>query len=256
MELIGDIFILLLLEPMINGLVLLYTLLFHQMGLAIIALTVMVRLAFYPLTLRQFRSARKMQEIQPKIEELRRRYKETPQVLQRETMRLYREGGVNPLGCLGPMVIQFPIWIGLYWAIIRGMGDLPGNLIYMSQHLYSWLPQFAELLPLEPGFLWLNLTLPDTTPILPVLVAASTWLQQKIMQPPTMSPQQRQQQTTMLFLFPLREGAGGRSGAKIVFYFLAGLYFGAVYTVRGFGVVVATHAFYDIFVVSLLGDGG
>ena len=109
MQVLGDIFILLLLQPMLNGLMLLYAVLFQNMAVAIIALTVIVRVLFYPLTMKQLRSAARMQTIQPKVQALRDRYKNNPQGLNREMMRMYREAGVSPLGCLGPMLLQFPI---------------------------------------------------------------------------------------------------------------------------------------------------
>ena len=210
MEVVGDIFIFLLLQPMLNGLLLLYSLLFDSMALAIIALTVVVRVAFYPLTLKQLKSSAKMQALQPQMQEIRNRYKNNPQLQQRETMKMYREAGVSPLGCLGPMVVQFPIWIGLYWAIIKGLGNRPGSFVYLSQRLYSWLPVGGEVLPLNTEMPWiigtLDLSAPDPTPLMPLLVAASTWAQQRIMQPPAMSDQQRQQQQIMLFLFPIMLG--------------------------------------------------
>ena len=210
MEVVGDIFIFLLLQPMLNGLVLLYSVLFDSMALAIIGLTVIVRVAFYPLTIKQLQSSTKMQALQPQMQEIRNRYKNNPQLQQRETMKLYREAGVSPLGCLGPMVVQFPIWIGLYWAIIKGLGNLPGSFVYLSQRLYSWLPVGGEALPLNTEMPWilgtLDLSAPDPTPLLPLLVAASTWAQQRILQPPAMSDQQRQQQQIMLFLFPIMLG--------------------------------------------------
>ncbi len=210
MEVVGDIFIFLLLQPMLNGLVLLYSLLFESMALAIIALTIIVRVAFYPLTIKQLQSSARMQALQPQMQEIRNRYKNNPQLQQRETMKLYREAGISPLGCLGPMVVQFPIWIGLYWAIIKGLGNLPGSFVYLSQRFYSWLPVGAEALPLNTEMPWitgsLDLSTADSTPLLPLLVAASTWAQQRIMQPPAMSDQQRQQQQIMLFIFPIMLG--------------------------------------------------
>ena len=206
MQLIGDIFVFLLVQPMLNALVLLYAYLFHNMALAITVLTVLIRIITLPLTIKQLRSTAKMQALQPELSALREKHKGNTQAMQRETMRLYREAGVSPLGCLGPMVIQFPIWIALYYAITKGLGDLPGNFVYLSQRLYSWLPVGAEVLPLQTRFLWLDLTLPDPTPVLPLLVAGSTWAQQKMMQPATMTPQQRQQQTIMLFMFPIMLG--------------------------------------------------
>ncbi len=211
MELLGDIFIFLMLRPMLNALLLLYALLAENMAAAIVALTVVVRVLFFPLTLRQFRSTARMQALQPEIEKLRTRYRDEPQEINRRMWRLYREAGVNPLGCLGPMLIQFPIWIGLYYAIIKGLGNLPGAFVYLSQRLYDWNPVGADVLPLDTGFLWFDLAVPSNTggpldAVLPLLVGVSTWAQQKMLSPPAASAQQRQQQQIMLFMFPIMLG--------------------------------------------------
>jgi YidC/Oxa1 family membrane protein insertase len=210
-ELIGDIFIMLMLRPMLNALMILYALLAENMAAAIIALTVLVKVIFFPLTVRQFRSTARMQGLQPEIEKLRTRYKDEPQELNRRMWRLYREAGVNPIGCLGPMIIQFPIMIGLYYAIIKGLGNLPGAFVYLSQRLYDWNPVGAEILPLDTTFLWLDLAVPSNTggpldAVLPLLVGVSTWAQQKMMSPPSATGQQRQQQQIMLFMFPVMLG--------------------------------------------------
>ena len=210
MDVIGDIFILLLLQPMLNALIFLYAILFENIAYAIIALTVVTRLVFYPLTVKQLKSSATMQKLAPEMAQLKEKYKSNPQAQQKATMKLYKDNGVSPLGCLGPMLIQFPIWIGLYYAIIKGLGDLPDSFMYLSQRLYSWMPYGSELLPMNTQVPWLtgtlDLTQPDPTPILPLLVAISTWAQQKIMQQPAMSTQQRQQQQIMLFMFPIMLG--------------------------------------------------
>ena len=210
MDVIGDIFILLLLQPMLNALIFLYAVLFQNIAYSIIALTVVTRLIFYPLTVKQLKASATMQRLGPEMAAIKEKYKSNPQAQQKATMSLYKENGVSPLGCLGPMLIQFPIWIGLYYAIIKGLGDLPDSFMYLSQRLYSWMPYGSELLPLNTQVPWLtgslDLIQPDPTPILPLLVAMSTWAQQKIMQAPAMSTQQRQQQQIMLFMFPIMLG--------------------------------------------------
>jgi YidC/Oxa1 family membrane protein insertase len=195
---------------MLNALIFLYAILFQNIAYAIIALTVVTRLVFYPLTVKQLKSSATMQKLAPEMAQLKEKYKSNPQAQQKATMKLYKDNGVSPLGCLGPMLLQFPIWIGLYYAIIKGLGDLPDSFMYLSQRLYSWMPYGSELLPMNTQVPWLtgtlDLTQPDPTPILPLLVAVSTWAQQKIMQQPAMSTQQRQQQQIMLFMFPIMLG--------------------------------------------------
>jgi YidC/Oxa1 family membrane protein insertase len=114
-----------LLRPMLNFLAILSNYLFGSFGLAIVVLTVIVRLATLPLTQRQLRSTRAMQELQPKMKELQKKYAKDKERLNQETMKLYKEQGVNPLGCAFPMLVQFPIWIALYHRRLYRVWPLP-----------------------------------------------------------------------------------------------------------------------------------
>lgn len=203
MELLGDLFREILMRPMANSLVLLYLGLFNNFGLSIIVFTVLIRIATMQLTLKQIKSTRAMSTLQPKMKELQARYKNDRQKLSQETFKLYREHGVNPIGCLGPLVIQFPIWIGLYWALIRVLPSSPENMADLSQLLYGWLPIVHQAVPVDSTFLWLDLAVPDTLPILPLLVGASMWVQQKMMTYPSQDPKQAQTQQMMLWMMPL-----------------------------------------------------
>jgi len=202
-ELIGDLFREILMRPMANSLVLLYLGLFNNFGLSIIVFTVLIRIATMQLTLKQIKSTRAMSTLQPKMKELQARYKNDRQKLSQETFKLYREHGVNPIGCLGPLVIQFPIWIGLYWALIRVLPSSPENLADLSQLLYGWLPVVHKAIPVDSTFLWLDLAVPDTLPVMPLLVGASMWVQQKMMTYPSQDPKQAQTQQMMLWMMPL-----------------------------------------------------
>lgn len=201
-----EIWNLLLFEPMLNSLIVLYGLMFKNFALAILAFTVLVRLLMLPLTLKQLRAAKAMSAIQPKMQELQRRYGNDRQRLSQEQMRLYKEEGVNPLGCALPTLIQFPIWIGLYQAIIYAMAGTPEALLNLSQRLYPWLGDLQALIPVEERFLWLNLNQPDTTFIMPVLVAASMWIQQKMMTMPTTDERQQSVNQMMQWTMPLMFG--------------------------------------------------
>src|SRR5207248_3666495 len=86
-------------------------------GVAIIVLTVLSKLLFYPLTVKSMRSMKAMQALQPQINALRNKYKSDPQRLQKETLELYRKYKVNPMGGCLPMVAQIPIFYGLYLAL-------------------------------------------------------------------------------------------------------------------------------------------
>jgi YidC/Oxa1 family membrane protein insertase len=190
---------------MLNGLVLLYGVLFQNFGLAIIVFTIIMRLLMFPLSWKQAMASKGMAALQPKMQALQRRYGKDRQKLTQETQRLYKEQGVNPLGCALPTLMQFPIWIGLYQSILQAMAARPENLLSLSQHLYNFLPQVQESIPLGSSFLWLNLAEPDRTFILPILVGVSTWVQQKMTTMPTADPQQQatnQMMTTMMpFMF-------------------------------------------------------
>ncbi|MEX0946488.1 MAG: YidC/Oxa1 family membrane protein insertase, partial [Acidimicrobiia bacterium] len=83
-------------------------------GAAIILLTIAVNLVVFPLTLKQTRSTRAFQAIQPEVRRVQKELKERPEEMQKELMRIQREAGATPGGCLLPLLVQFPIWIGLF----------------------------------------------------------------------------------------------------------------------------------------------
>ena len=165
-----------ILRPMINSLVFLYSVLFSNMGLSIIAFTIIIRILTTPLTLKQIRQMRAMSALQPRMQKIRDKFKGDSKRISQETMKMYREAGVNPIGCLGPLLIQFPIWIGLFQALVQTLPTNPDRLVALSEKLYSWVPYVHEAIPLNSQFLWLNLAEPDPTNIvMPILVGASTW---------------------------------------------------------------------------------
>ena len=191
---------------MINSLVMLYFYIFNSFGLAILAFTIFVRVVMFPLTVRQSKQLKAMTAIQPKVKEIQEKYAKDRQRVTQETMKLYKEQGVNPIGCLGPLVIQFPIWIGLYQAILQTLPAAPDRLIGLSGHLYSWLPQVHEVIPLNSTFLWWDLALPDRTPVLPILVGASMYMVQKMTSMPSADPRQASTNRMMLWMMPLMFG--------------------------------------------------
>jgi YidC/Oxa1 family membrane protein insertase len=112
-------------------------------GLAIILLTVIVRLFMMPLTFKQFRSAQAMQQLQPKIKELQRKYKGDKRKLQEETMKLYQEYRVNPFASCLPLLIQLPVFICLYYAI-RGTPEIrTASFLFIPSLGQPWLPLFV-----------------------------------------------------------------------------------------------------------------
>jgi YidC/Oxa1 family membrane protein insertase len=192
-------------NPVLNVLVALTNLLGGSFGLAIIALTVIVRLISWPLTKRQLNSTKAMQEMQPKIQELQKKYGKNQQKLQQEMMKLYKEAGINPLGCLWPMLIQLPIWIALYQAIMSALATTPESLLGLGQRLYSW-SIVNQAIPLSSSFLWLDLGQPDPYLILAIIVGGTMWVQQKMTTAPAVDPRQQSTNRMMTLLMPLMFG--------------------------------------------------
>jgi len=197
---IGAIWDLIAMQPMINTLIVLNHYLFNSFGLAIIAVTIIVNAAMLPLTLKQIRASKAMQDLQPKIAELQKKYPKDKQKLAQEQMKLFKESGVSPAGCLLPLLIQMPIWIALFQSIMRVLAVIPENLAGLSQYLYSW-PVVYSTLPLPNNFLWLNLAVGDL--FLAILVGGTMWVQQKMVMTPAADPRQRTQSTLMLWMMPI-----------------------------------------------------
>ncbi len=193
-------------QPMLNGLILLYGLFFENFGITVIVFTILVRIIILPLTMRQLHAAKAMSRLQPEMAKIQKRYANDRQKLSQEQMRLYREHGVNPLGCAVPTLIQFPVWIGLYQSIQLALATRPEDFMSLSEHLYSGLPQVHELVPLNSRFLWLDLGLPDPFYAFPILVGGSMWIQQKMATMPTDDPRQQQMNMTMQWMMPMMFG--------------------------------------------------
>jgi YidC/Oxa1 family membrane protein insertase len=154
-------------------------------GLSIIILTVIVKTILLPLTVKSLRSTLAMQELQPRVKDLQKRYGKDRQRLSAETMKLYQEHGVNPMsGCL-PMLLQMPVFFGLYFAIRSLTNESVG----------VW----------ADGFLWIpDLSNADPWKILPFAAAASQFVQMRMTRPAGQGkpddPQQRMMYTMMNFM--------------------------------------------------------
>ena len=197
-------------NPILNVLIVLSHVLFGQFGLAIIALTIIVRLASWPLTRRQLNSSKAMQDMQPKLQELQRKYGKNKPKLQQEMMKLYKEAGINPLGCLWPMLIQFPIWIALYQAIMSALATTPENLLNLAHRLYSW-EMVSQAIPLSSQFLGLDLGQTALQAgglglLLAIIVGGTMWIQQKMTAAPSVDPRQESTQRMMTLMMPLMFG--------------------------------------------------
>ena len=156
-------------------------------GVAIIIVTILMRIIVFPLTLKQEKSMKKMRDLQPELDKIKEKYKDSPQEYQQKTAELYRENGVNPLGGCLPLLIQMPIFVALYWAF-------SGNAI-----------------PADAKFLWFTLKQPDRLfmmgnfafNLLPILNVGVTYIQQKIIASATSGQESNQQMQTMLYMMPI-----------------------------------------------------
>ncbi len=205
----------LIIFPFTNTLLLLYGWLGNSFVLSLILLTLLIRLLLIPLTAKQQKSQAKMQAMQPEIKRVQEKYKGEPERMQKELKKI----GYNPASMLGgclPMLIQFPILIGMYRSILRAIPAAPLPMVDLYQAAYpSWFPDFHKMIPVNRRFLWMDLSQPDRLylpfypnvgiPILPVLVYLTTVLQQKMMTPPTADPtdQSAQMQRSMMTMMPL-----------------------------------------------------
>lgn len=179
----------LIVNPMINALLFFYDLLGNNFILAIAFFTVLIRVITLPLNVRQQRSMIRTQEIQPQIQAIQKKYRDNPQKMQEE----FRKIGYNPAdtltGCL-PTLLQFPILIGLYQAIVIVLGTTPQALFELLPRVYPAI-NLTPLIPVENQFLWLNLSQPDPFFVLPIIVFASMFIQQKLLAPPAPSGDQK-----------------------------------------------------------------
>jgi YidC/Oxa1 family membrane protein insertase len=183
--------------PMANVTLLLYSFLGHSTVAAIAVLTLLINLLILPLTLSQQKSARKMQEFQPQLEKLQKKYAKDKEKLAQEQMKLYKEAGINPMGGCLPLLIQMPIWFGLINAIRYCIPSTPLDVFHFSHHIYKWLPGVVGLVPLQSTFLGMDLGQPPNPAqwwsySLPVLVLATSWFQQKLLTPPAVADDQSQ----------------------------------------------------------------
>ncbi|MDY6876608.1 MAG: YidC/Oxa1 family membrane protein insertase [Chloroflexota bacterium] len=230
--------------PLANLLLLFYNFLGHQTVVGIAVLTILIRLLILPLTLGQQKSARKMQELQPEIAKLQKKYAKDKEQLSKEQMKLYQEAGINPMsGCL-PLLIQLPIMFGLYRAIIYCVPTTPLQLFQFSHHIYKWLPGVVGLVPLQSTFLGMDLGQPPSVAqwwsyALPVLVLVTSWLQQKFLTPPTAGDDQSQagmMNQQMQIMMPLMFGLMSIQFATgLSFYFIISNLIGIAqyYFIRG-----------------------
>lgn len=199
MDFIGQLFDTFLIDPLTN-LFVLFTALTGSAGLAVILLTIFIRIVTLPLNLKQMKTTRTMAALAPRLQEVQKRFSD-PKRRSSEQMKLYKEFGVSPLGCLSSTIIQMPILFALYRTFSTAIGESPEATIQLSNRLYDF-DFIRSSLPLPAHFLWLNLGRPDAF-VIPVLVGATTYVLQKMTMMPAMTEQQRAQNSMMNLMMPM-----------------------------------------------------
>jgi len=177
---------------------------------------------------------------------MQEKYKNDKDRLAQEQMKLYKELGINPLGSCLPTLIQLPLILGLYQGVTRAMAASPYELFRLERIIYPGLINAAELLPLENQFLWMDLGQPERLPLfglsipfLAILVVATTFLQSKLIQPPSSSGSGNDQgamiSKSMSIYMPVLMGFMAYSLASgLAIYFLTSNVFGIIqYAVLG-----------------------
>mgnify|MGYP000913634014 FL=1 len=144
-------------------------------GVSIIIVTILIKIALLPLTLKQDKSMKEMKKLQPEIDKIKEKYANDKQMLNIKTMELYKEHKVNPLGGCLPLLLQLPILFALFGVLRSG------------------------IIPADSSFLWLKLTYPDPFYVLPVLNGAVSFFQQKLMGSADSNPQMK----NMMYIFPI-----------------------------------------------------
>jgi len=159
---------------------------FHNYGIAIILVTVLFKIVFWPITQKGMKSMKNMQKLQPKMAKIKEKYKGDPTKMNQEVMAMYKTYKVNPLGGCLPMVLQIPVFFALYKVLLQ-------SIELRHAPFMLWITDLAA-----PDRLWIGIDLPYVggLPVLTLLMGASMFLQQK-MSPSTADPTQAK---IMMFL--------------------------------------------------------
>lgn len=161
----------LLIQPLFNLLVVLYNLLGHNMGLAIIALTLLVRLILLPPTIKSLMAQKKLKDLQHEMAKIKKDHGHDKAVMTKKTMELYQKHGVNPLSSCLPLLIQLPILFALY-RVFFTLGD--------SSSLNNLYPFVTRPEVINTHFLWMDLAKFDQYYVLPILAGVFQFLLSKL----------------------------------------------------------------------------
>ena len=203
MEIFVSAFNTILYQPLFNALIFLYQFLpGKDFGVAVIVLTIIIRIILYPLMLKSIKSQKMLSELQPKIQEIQQKYKNDKEKQAKEMMGLYQKEKINPFGGCLPLLIQFPILIALYQVFWKGLQ--PGAM----RHLYGFTPNPGTIDPTFFGFI--NLAEPSLW--LAFLAGAIQFFQSKMLAPKTLKTEKKTgqmaqfsntMQKQMLYFFPV-----------------------------------------------------
>lgn len=164
----------------------------HNYGIAIILLTLLIRILFWPLTHKSTESMKRMQEAQPQIKAIQEKNKKDPQKAQQEVMAFYKENKINPMGGCLPMFVQIPVFIALF-TVLR-------NAIELRYSGFLWIADLSQPENLFAG----SVPFVGSLNILPLFMSVSMIWQQKLSTPGTAAtPEQQQQQKMMMYMMPI-----------------------------------------------------
>ena len=240
-----------LVTPILNLLIFFYQILFQNLGLAILVMTLVLRAVLIPLTLPTLKAAQKQKDLAPELKKLKEKYKDNKEKLAKAQMELYRQHGINPAaGCL-PQIMQLVVLIALYQVFIQVLSNDTQAVLKLNEILYF------DFLKLDPGRMinasfgpW-NLAQSDPFFVLPILAGVAQLLLAKIMRPAVVEGEKQAKKTPdksddlmytmqeqMLYMMPLMTiFIGWRLPSGLVLYWLATTVFSLAqqYFVSGLG---------------------
>lgn len=201
----------LIVTPFVNVLLFIYSLV-GNFGVAIILFTILIRVLTHPLTVQQLKGTSAMQDLQndERWKEAQVKYKNDKEKLAQIQMQLYKELGVNPFASCLPTLIQFPILIGLYQALIAANANTPVEMLALNRHIYPSFLKISTLLPLNSQFLWMDMGQPErlnipgipfAIPVLAIVVVITTYMQSRLMTPPSTGDQQSNMMMGMMNIY-------------------------------------------------------
>lgn len=217
-----EFFHVILYQPLYNLLIALVAIMpAHDFGLAILAITIIIRIILHPFSAAALRSQRLMQRMQPQLSALKEKFKDDKPGFAQASMELYKENKVSPLSSCLPLLLQLPVLLALYWVLTAGLGSIDTNI------LYSFTPRPDGISPIAFGFIKLL----EKSYVIAILAGAAQYLQTKMLQVPkpevhTKGSKDEEMMATMnkqmLYLMPVMTvviGVGLPSGLTLYWLF-------------------------------------